>query len=184
MKNSIEKKYKATLLTALLLSVMLPVGIVVLVLGATLFDKINVFMLVAGIVMTAAGFYGTPMVWSMSFPGVRRMRTVFYMVDGKTQVGINEIAGATGLKPKEVPAVVRKLIAGRFIIGYSMDTALTVVYDVEKMKDAGAAVNAGALSGNAVRRRKTTVQCPGCGGDAEALDGIAKCPYCGKLIEN
>lgn len=47
------------LIVALIATLMLPAGILLIVSGA----KKNTLMLVAGIVMTVIGFYGSPMCW-------------------------------------------------------------------------------------------------------------------------
>ncbi len=116
--NGILKKKRATTFwVALLMSVGFVAGIPAIVFGAT---KGWTLLMVAGIVLTAVGFYVMPMMW-VRFGNLSSKYNVLKVItdDGITDVSL--IASNFGWNEKNTSLAVRWLIANRYLTGVTFD---------------------------------------------------------------
>ena len=145
------------MIAALICSAALPVGVPMIVLGAT--NGIWAVM-IAGIVLTVAGFYGTPLLW-VSYAGLASYKGVYSLIteDGVTEV--DKIASTLGKRPRKVAAQINYLLEKRYLTGYVFDGAngITPVARPKKSFMLG--------------------KCPNCGASLAAAAGKIRCPYCG-----
>ncbi len=98
----------------LLLSVMFPSGILSVVFG---FYNDLTALGVVGIVMTVAGFYGTPLVW-MGYGSRRQDRAILYVIERDRIYTVSGIAGQTGYDGRFVRDRIKAMILSRMIVGY------------------------------------------------------------------
>ena len=168
----LKKKIVLTFLFALLLSVALPAGILCIIFGATA-DPTNVPLLVGGIVMTVAGFYGMPILW-ISYGNLRRQQSVLHQICEDHVQEIAALAANNGKQEKEMLETVRTLISKRYLTGYEIVSDKYVV-----------PMQTRPLSKDDILEQNgevtvTVGRCEGCGALLET-SGNKKtyCPYCG-----
>ena len=157
-----RKALRGRLIAALVCSVALPAGVVM-----TVFGGINEIwaLLAVGIVLTVAGFYGTPLLW-VRYGALNSYKGVYGLIacDGVTSV--SKIASTLGWKRNKAVAGLNYLLAKRYLAGY--------VYD-------------GADSVTPIEKKSTPDlfgKCPNCGASLTAEQGKLRCPYCGAAFGN
>ncbi len=162
-EKKINNKYRTVLLTAIALSFCFPAGVVITVLSA-----INsMFILMAlGIVMVVAGFFVSPCIWSIFFPGVKFQRDVYNLIAHGDCMSVSEIANNTGKSRASVLSAVRALISGGYFKGYSL------LPDNERIENK-------VIKKEAAAKEMSVAVCPGCGAKTKVTGGNGTCQYCG-----
>lgn len=171
MKNQpkLQKHLRFQLALSCLLSVMLPCGIAMIIVGAT--NKANggalyTAILAIGIVFVVLGFYGAPISWVRYFPQAKYVR----IIDCITREGFRDatdIANHLSMQPDEVIEAVRTCISKQYLTGYTIDDSNILPLN-NRIEDIGV----------------YTVRCPHCGGTTETSNNLqVKCRYCGQMID-
>jgi hypothetical protein len=156
MKELIKAK-KKYLVVCIIVSILFVAGILMTVLG--LVNSIP-YIWIPGIVFTASGFYGAPILWTM-LP----IYTEKISVGRNIESGIysfEQISKNTGIKLKEINKIVNSLI-NSYLFGYSVN---------EK--------NDGVLPSEKIIARANGIYCKFCGAKIKYDD--QKCNNCGALI--
>lgn len=171
MKNAnsnLKKALGGQLALAIFLTIGLPVGIVLIIIGATNKDASVGYkvMLGIGIALVVLGFYGSPMAWVKYGPQKKYAR----IIDAIKREGfrdINEIANHLSMQPQDVQDAVRVCIEKQYLTGYTIDDTKIVPLN-DRPDDLGV----------------YTVECPYCGGITETSNNLqVKCQFCGRMID-
>lgn len=149
------------LILSLALSILLPAGIVMIVLGAT--NEIWPVMIV-GIVFTVAGFYGSPVSWT-TFGTLASHKGVYGLITEDGVLDAEVIAATLGEKRKNVDRKLNYLLTHRYLTGYVLGAD-------------------GRLVRTEAEKPKRLIKCPNCGASLVEKDGDMICPYCGGRFGN
>ena len=161
-ENTAKRKKIKTALFAAVLTVFLPVGIVFIILGA----GNGWIMLVAGIIMTVLGFYGSPMAW-IKFGEATRYERLSLAIYRDKLLRLSDIASQIRAKDDEAENLIKTAIEKRIIEGFIFDDAK------KELKPLA------AFSGE----REIVVKCPSCGATAKVKESDPRCPYCGSAVK-
>ena len=160
MKKDYNSVVRSTLITAILLTIFLPAGILLIIFGA---DK-NAFMLIAGIVMTVAGFYGAPVAWT-KIGDVKRRAFVYRLIMQENMYTVTDIATQTGYTPEVVSDYIKTLISQGYITGFFFKDGKLILNTNKKQTE----------------DTSEKIKCPACGGKM-SYDGLNYvCEYCGHV---
>ena len=167
-EKSIVKKYRSVLITAILLSVCFPAGIVMTVLCA-----VNGLLgvMAIGIVMLVAGFFGSPCIWAIAFPIIKQQHDVYNHIihaHGES-LSVSELANNMGKLKAALLITVRTLIRNGYLQGYSLS------------KDNERLVNTGRQRQAAAGEMSVAI-CSGCGAKNSVKGGSGICAYCGMPV--
>ncbi len=110
----INKRVRVLFGFAFGLSVGLPAGVLGVIFGAI---QMNIPLLVIGIVLVVAGFYGMPILW-VQYGERRRDRNLVRMVKEEGIYTLAGLAAQTGLAENVVLERVKKLLSGGELSGY------------------------------------------------------------------
>ena len=161
------KKIKSRITLDLILGLILPILLVVGIVMIIVFAKKNTILLVLGIVFVVAGFYGSPIVWSLYGSRKQDLRLLSLICD-ENIYSIDSLAEQVGCEKQNVLNEVRKLINQGYLIGYLL-------------KDN----NYLELNTNEKQNQKVTVvKCPSCGAKNKVVGNSGFCEYCGEKLEN
>lgn len=157
------KKYAAKrLFIALLLTVLLPLGVFMIIYGAS---KGKGAVLGFGIAFAVIGFYGCPIAW-VSYSSKTRWRTLLRLIEQENFYSSEQIAAHLSLKESDVARDINDLILHGFLKGYVFKDGILRLNTFKKQSEKD------------VLKRP----CPNCGGLA-AYNGIDfVCPYCGSVF--
>lgn len=162
MKNNIQKSCTKKLIFAIFLTICLVAGIPLIVVGAS---KAKLLM-VLGIVMTVAGFYGSPLVW-ISFAKLCTEKAVYFAIVEDNILSAKEIANNLGRNEKEIIELINHLISNRFLTGYKLDETGKLT-KTKKPKD------------EQTQKEIKSKKCPNCGANlTKTKDNKYFCKYCG-----
>ncbi len=150
------------------LTVLLPLGIALTIIGATKTEEGALFtaIMAIGIVFVVLGFYGSPIAWVRY--GAQKKYT--RIIDAIVREGFRdtaEIANHLSMPKKEVVEGVRACIDKQYLCGYTIggDKILPIN---NRPDDIG----------------MYTVQCPYCGGITQTSNNLqVKCAYCGRMLD-
>ena len=171
MKNANSKLKKAInkqLAVAILLTIGLPLGITLIIIGATNKDAGALYkaMLGIGIAFTVLGFYGAPIAWVKYGPQKKYSR----IIDAIKREGFrdtNDIAKHLSMQPADVQSAVQVCIEKQYLTDYTIDETRIVPLN-NRPDDLG----------------MYTVECPYCGGITQTSNNLqVKCEYCGRMID-
>ncbi len=157
------KRYTAKrLFVALLLTVFLPLGIFMIIYGAS---KGMGAVLGFGIAFTVLGFYGCPIAW-IHYSSKTRWRTILRLIEQENFYSSEQIAAHLSLKETDVVRDINDLILYGFLKGYVFKDGVLRLNTFKKQSEKD------------VLKRP----CPNCGGLA-SYNGIDfVCPYCGSVF--
>lgn len=163
--NTISKKVNTVLFWALFSTVCLPVGIVMIILGASYGITA---VLVTGIVATVFGFYGSPMFW-VRYGSLKGLKALVAAVECDNLYSVSELASVLGCGEDETRNRIRAALAARYITGFTFDNDRLVVNT--NVKQANVAF---------------TIKCDNCGAPVviEPSRADNRCEYCGKIFRN
>lgn len=162
IKNA-SKAANKTFWLAVVLSVMLVAGVLMIVLGAS--NKIWAVMAI-GIAFTVLGFYGCPLAWVMYGEG-RFRASLVSAIECEGTVTVDALAAQFGKPKQKIAADIRKVIEKRYLTGYVFDGEILTA-SVRKQRP---------------RERVLVGKCPSCNAMMEYADGKVFCPYCGYVRE-
>ncbi len=144
---------------ALGLSIGLPAGILGIIFGAT---KDWIALLVIGIILTVAGFYGMPLLW-VAYGSRRQDRALLFLIENEGLLSVEDLAQQTGLAAKDVQARLRTMVVAGFLTGYLL-------------RDDGLVCNRTARQ---KPRHPLHKPCQSCGANMHLEEDIYICDYCG-----
>lgn len=160
-ENTAKRRKIKAVIVAAGLTVFLPVGIVLIIVGA----GNNPIMLAAGIIMTVLGFYGSPIAWIKSGEAARYERLSLAIYRDKL-LKLADIASQLRAKEEEAENLLKTAIERRIIEGF--------IFDDEKKELKPLA----AFS----EEREFVVKCPSCGATTKVKESDPRCPYCGSAV--
>lgn len=168
-KSKLQKNLTKQLALSIVLTIMLPLGIAMTIIGATRKEEggaIFTAIMAIGIVFVVLGFYGSPMAWVRYAPQKRYAR----IIDAIKREGFRdttEIANHLSMQPNDVIDAVRVCIDKQYLCDYTIED--TKILPLNNRPD-----DIGTY----------TVQCPYCGGITETSNNLqVKCSYCGRMID-
>ena len=112
--DAIEKALKRLLVLSIAFSVMFAAGIPLIPVGAS---KGLWALMIVGIVFTAAGFYGTPMLWT-AYGARRGLRRLVYAVTKEHLLTVTELASQLGKSEKNVRSMLTDCFNRGYLVGY------------------------------------------------------------------
>ena len=166
-----DKKVIKLLCFSLIFTVFLPVGIVLIIFGAS---KSSI-LLTIGIILTVLGFYGCPIVW-IKFGEMKVYQNVCNQIIKNNIQSIDELASIYGKKSEEMLKNVQYLIAQGYLMGFEIVDGKYIVPKDKKV-----------LSKNELLEKEGHIKtgiCLGCGAPIEMIGNAKpKCPYCGRRYD-
>lgn len=162
----LDKKRNGLLTAAILLTAGFPAGILMIIFGAT---KSITFLLVAGIILTVAGFYVMPMLW-VKYGDTKIYSVLRSAVVSDELYSVKDIASRLGVKEERALQVIKTSLANRYIEGFKLNddqTALVELVKKEKPKE----------------NKTVQFKCSSCGASCTVPETDRRCPYCGSVKE-
>lgn len=165
-----KKKVFKSFIIAMLFSIAFPVGIMLTIFGAS-----KPAFLSIGVVLIAAGFYGSPFAW-ISFGNLKTKQNLCNLVIEENIQDVEELARLKNEKPETTLKHLKELINGRYLQGYKIVDDKYIVKNDSKTLTQQELIH---------RNKKVEVlACGGCGAPVEAFEGEKTiCPYCGRPIK-
>ncbi len=143
---------------ALGLSIGLPLGILGIVFGAVYWI---LPLLIAGILLTVAGFYAMPLLW-IKYGERRQDRTLLRMIERDYLYTVSDLSAQTGFSEADVRAKIKRMILSHALVGYLFRDDVLEVNTNQKQ----------------TRIPKRTRKCDSCGATMY-FDGLQyRCDYC------
>lgn len=167
MNNKVNK----LLVLSLIFTVFLPVGIFLIIYGASK----NSILLTVGIILTVLGFYGCPIVW-IKFGEMKVYQKVCNQITKNGVQNIEELASINANKVEVMQKDVNYLIAQGYLLGYEIVDGKYIVPKDKKV-----------LSKDELLEKEGHIKtgvCLGCGAPIEMIGNAKpKCPYCGRRYD-
>mgnify|MGYP007047908083 CR=1 FL=1 len=167
----IDKKVTRYLCFSLLFTAFLPVGVFLIIFGAT---KSSI-LLTIGIILAVLGFYGCPMLW-VKYGEMKTYQNACNQITRNNIQTIEELATINNQKPEDALKAVQYLIAQGYLLGYEIVGGKYIVPKDKKV-----------LSKNELLEKEGYVKtgvCLGCGAPIEMIgDAKPKCLYCGRRYD-
>ena len=160
--DAIEKALKRLLVLSIAFSVMFAAGIPLIPVGAS---KGLWALMIVGIVFTAAGFYGTPMLWT-AYGARRGLRRLVYAVTKEHLLTVTELASQLGKSEKNVRSMLTDCFNRGYLVGY-----------VRKGDELA------PNEAQAPFEKLHAAECKYCGAKFTYKGADAVCPYCGAMNE-
>lgn len=154
--NKINKKCNKMLWAALLITLMLPAGVVAIPMGA-IYGITAV--LVLGIVFAVVGFYGTPIIW-VNYAACRKQKETVELITESGITDLKTLASSTGKSEKEMSELITMVIAKGYVAGMSFD---------------------GQKLNYIEKKKQRSNKCLNCGAN---LNKDGECKYCGFVANN
>lgn len=155
-KTEFQKSKRKRLFLAFGFTLALPVGVVMIILGAV--NGIWAVMGI-GIALAVCGFYGTPLLW-VGYAAFAGNESVYRVITEDGLMSVNMICSTLGMKRRSAVRHINYLLSKRYLAGYKFDGNDTV----EPL----------------IRKKKVFLgKCPNCGAALTAKDDGLHCPYCG-----
>lgn len=161
--NAVVKKKNTLLAVAIILSVLLPVGIILTIFGA----KGHMWLLMAlGIVMIVGGFYGAPVCW-VRFGDYTRMVRLVQAVEQQNLYTVAELSTYLSLNEKVTVGLVQSVIRAGYLTNY-------LFVNNERLE---------LIKSRKQEMHGFSFKCSNCGAVvyAQAQASTAQCEYCGKV---
>lgn len=157
----IEKTTRLLLIFSILSLVFFVAGIPMIIIGA---GK-NTFLMIVGIVLTAADFYAAPILFSV-YGAKKETRRLLFAVYREHLTALPDIAAQISKSEEATAALIRGAIEKCYLVGYSFDgKALRVNRRADPME------------------KEVLTECPSCGAKVRHREGEeVSCPYCGTLL--
>ena len=148
--------------TALIMSILVPFGVLLIVFGAILATWYGWIMLAVGVAICVCGFYVMPIMW-VKFGEYKRMQRIAKSITDENVYYIDMLAQRFAVRPNMMCDYVRTLIAKQYIVGYVFNNKRFV------MK---------------LQQRTVSVHCPNCGSNVNVYGADGICEHCGTLVKN
>lgn len=168
-KTKLQKHLTRQLVVSVVFTLLLPIGVVLTVLGATGKDDggaLYTAMMSIGIIFMVLGFYGSPIAWVRYAPQKKYAR----IIDAIKREGFrdaNEIANHLSMQPIEVVGAIRTCIDKQYLTDYTIEDT-TILPINNRPDDLG----------------MYTIQCPYCGGITKTSNNLqVRCEYCGRMLD-
>lgn len=168
-KTKLQKHLTRQLVVSVVFTLLLPIGVVLTVLGATGKDDggaLYTAMMSIGIIFMVFGFYGSPIAWVRYAPQKKYAR----IIDAIKREGFrdaNEIANHLSMQPIEVVGAIRTCIDKQYLTDYTIEDT-TILPINNRPDDLG----------------MYTIQCPYCGGITKTSNNLqVRCEYCGRMLD-
>lgn len=168
-KTKLQKHLTRQLVVSVVFTLLLPIGVVLTVLGATGKDEggaLYTAMMSIGIIFMVFGFYGSPIAWVRYAPQKKYAR----IIDAIKREGFrdaNEIANHLSMQPIEVVGAIRTCIDKQYLTDYTIEDT-TILPINNRPDDLG----------------MYTIQCPYCGGITKTSNNLqVRCEYCGRMLD-
>lgn len=170
----INKKVNGQLILSIVLTIFLPVGIFLIIFGATHSGILRSILLPLGIVMTVFGFYGSPLSW-VSFGENKVKQQIYNQIVLENVQDISILANNFNKKFEQMLEIVKVMITKRYLTGFEI---VDNKYIIKKTN--------GELTQEQIWEQKGEVYsgiCSGCGAPFEMVGNKKTyCKYCGKRI--
>ncbi len=161
--DKLNKSIRAKLFIAILFTVFLPAGILSIIFGAI---KGLTFLLVAGIIMTVLGFYGTPIIW-VNYAEQKKLRVVLRLIVNENIFSVEELSAQLLMNQKNVTSYINSLIVKGYLTGFLFKDGVLKPNTNKKQAQAP--------------KVKRKMKCEQCGG-VMVFDGAQfVCEYCGHI---
>ncbi len=162
LKKTLEKK----LALCLLLTFLLPLGIIMTVSGALNMatSKLHTAIMAIGVIFIVLGFYGSPVAWT-KFSAQKKYIRVIVAIENEGFRDTTEIAKHLSMPQKDVVEAIRFSIEKQYLTDYTLDGTTILPLN------------------NNCEPSVRSVQCPHCGGITESCEKQVKCQYCGRTID-
>ncbi len=147
---------------ALIMSLLFPIGVLLIVFGAILATWYGWIMLAFGIAFSICGFYIMPIMW-VKFGEYKKLQRLALSITDENVYYIDMLAQRFGVRPNVMCDYVRTLIAKQYIVGYVFNNKRFV------MK---------------LQQRTVSVHCPNCGSNVNVYGSEGICEHCGTLVNN
>ncbi len=166
--EKIDQQLRTLFAFALALSICFPLGVLGIIFGAV---NWIVPLLVAGIILTVAGFYVMPILW-VKYGEKRGDRTLLCAIQYDHIYTVRDLSIQTGYPEENVRMRIQRMILARQLTGYLFrNDVLELNINRRQTKE----------SAQSSRRQRT---CPGCGAQM-FFDGLHfRCDYCGRVAED
>lgn len=163
----INKKIAICFIFSLILTIGFPVGIVLICVA----NKYPIG-LISGIILTAVGFYGMPLLW-LKFANLNSQKKLCNLIVKENIQEISALAKINNVDNAQIIAKVNELINNRYLSGYE------IVDDKFVVKTSNKVIT--RTEAERITKNTSTIVCPGCGAPVEVVEGQKMlCPYCGR----
>lgn len=159
--KAVNAYLKKLLIASIVITILFVAGIPMIPIGAT--TELWAVMGV-GIGLAAAGFYATPVIWSV-YGSARPLKRIVYAVTEENLYTVQEIAAQLSLSEKNVRAYLDKCFNKGFLKGYKREGDNIVLNE-----------------NVAAAKREHFYECPYCGAKFTYTIDNARCPYCGSPV--
>lgn len=167
----LNKKIINLLIFSILFSIFFPLGIFLIIFGAT---KGSSASLVIGIVMCVLGFYGAPILW-INFLENKKKKYLCDQIKLDNIQEIEKLANINNKKFQETLNEVKDLISKRYLQGYEIYNDKFIIPKQNKI-----------LSEDEILKKNGDIHvkvCSSCGAKVDIIGNqSSKCPYCGATI--
>lgn len=162
--TKIIKATKKTFYVALLWSILFVIGIPMIVIGAVHLTKgaVWIIMMVLGIVFTASGIWGVPLMW-VNYAKKRKLQRIAIVISGSESLTIDILSDTIGRTQPETRTAVRELLQKGWLTGYAF------VDQEDRVKKTSTLDIHHAV-------------CTYCGASFEFKGTDSRCPYCGRYF--
>ncbi len=167
-KSKLQKDLSKQLALSITLTVLLPLGVVLTIVGATKLEKGSLFtaIMAIGIVCVVLGFYVSPITWS-HYSLKKKYPRIIDAIEREGFRDSTEIANHLSMPQKDVVNAVRVCVDKQYLCNYTIDG--TKILPINNRPD-----DIGMY----------TVRCPYCGGITETSNNLqVKCEYCGRMLD-
>ena len=162
--NNLNKYLTKILILSLIITIMLPMGILMIIFGAS---KSIWIILAFGIVFTVIGFYGCPIIW-IYYANNKTMKRVIEIINDESLYSIDEISSHIQISKIQIKNHITNAIKKGYLQGYIFDGNILKINEKEQIS------------------KKTLIQkkCPNCGGLLIENNNEYYCEYCGSKFKN
>lgn len=160
--EKLRKDTQAYFNAALIMTLLLPFGVLGIVFGAILATWYGWIMLGLGAAIALADFYVMPILW-VKFGEYKTLQRIAASITDEKVYYIDMLAQRFQMRPNAMCDAVRTLIAHQYIEGYVFNNKRFV------MK---------------LQQRTVSVHCPNCGSNVNVYGADGICEHCGTLVKN
>lgn len=160
--EKLRKDTQAYFNAALIMTLLLPFGVLGIVFGAILATWYGWIMLGLGAAIALADFYVMPILW-VKFGEYKTLQRIAASITDEKVYYIDMLAQRFQMRPSAMCDAVRTLIAHQYIEGYVFNNKRFV------MK---------------LQQRTVSVHCPNCGSNVNVYGADGICEHCGTLVKN
>lgn len=153
--NSVIKKL---FYFALGLSIGFPLGVVLIIIGAT---NHQLLLLILGIMLSVLGFYAMPILW-IQYGEKQMYKSLLSIIENEYIYSVEDLALQTGKPQNKVRNIIKHLINNQYLSGYIFKNDVLQV------------------NNNAKQKHNANKKCPNCGAKLRYCDGEYVCDYCSK----